>query len=455
MTDRTIARVTEHDEPPATERPRRPAWVKAAVAAVLAFELGAAALLFGTDRTAPQPPATAPKPPATRPRTNAAADAAARRDADVRALLDRRATAIRKRDRHAFAATLDPTRQQFVRGQLAMFDALDDVPIAAWRYDLDPEGALTPTTYAIEAWAPVVTLRYQLAGYDDEPPAVPQSFTFVRRGGVWLTASDSDYDADPQRRTGRELWDFGPVAVAKGTHSIVLGHDGNAALLRDVARLADAAVPRVTKVWGTEWAQRVVILVPFTQREMSTILGGDVDLTRIAAVAVAELPGDTGNRPVGNRIIVNPLNFRKLGTNGRRVVLTHETAHVATRDASRPGMPTWLVEGFADYVGYLGTGLSPRAICQELSRDVRAGRVPAALPADDEFDGGNTRLAQAYEASWIATRMIVERVGEAGLVAFYVEAGRTDVETAMRTALRTTPETFTKAWRSYLRSTLG
>jgi hypothetical protein len=170
---------------------------------------------------------------------------------------------------------------------------------------------------------------------------------------------------------------------------------------------------------------------------------------------VAELTGDPGQRPVGNRIIVNPANFRRLGTNGRRVVLTHETTHVATRDASRPGIPTWLVEGFADYVGYLGTGLGPRAICQELATDVRAGRAPASLPRDDAFTGGNARLAQAYEAAGLAARLVVERAGEDGLVELYERAGTDGIATALHEVLGTTPEAFTKAWRDYVVSTLG
>jgi hypothetical protein len=455
VTDRTIAGVQPGGEAEAG-RPRRPAWLKAAVGAFLAFELVAAAVLLGgkdrTDGTAPP----APRPAAARPRAEAPRADAVRERADaVRRLLDTRARAITRRDRHTFARTLDRTRPRFVQSQLAMFDALAAVPVSAWHYDLHDDGDVTPTTYGVEAWAPRVTLRYRLTGFDDEPPAVPQFFTFTRRDGGWVTASDSDYDTDPHRRTGRELWDFGPVAVARGSRSLVLGRPGQATLLRDVARLADAAVPRVTKVWGTRWSQRVVILVPSSQREVSRILGDDTDLSRIAAVAVAELPGDTGERAVGNRIIVNPQTFRRLGTNGRRVVLTHETAHVATRDASRPGIPTWLVEGFADYVGYLGTGLSPRAICQELAADVRAGRAPVNLPADDAFSGANDHLAQAYESSWLAVRMIAERVGEQGLVRFYDAAGRDGAETAMREALGTTPDTFVRAWRNYLRTTLG
>lgn len=447
-----------------TPRPARPRWLKAAAAAVVAFELVAAAVLVGTEhsrqvRHAAGPAATAgPTASATpRQRSDAADRAAARRAQDVVALLGRRAAAIRGRDRAAFTATLDPTQPAFVQKQLRMFDALRAVPLASWRYDLADDGALgTESPYlrryaatTADVWAPVATLRYQLRGFDATPTAVRQFFTFVERDGRWLTASDTDFPGD-ERKTERDVWDFGPVAVVTGSRSLVLGHPGHTSLLRDVARQVDAAIPRVSNVWGTNWSRKAVVVVPETQRELAAILGDGTDLSRIAAVAVAELPSDAGSHPVGNRVIVNPPNFRRLGANGRRVVLTHEVTHVATRDATGTDVPTWLVEGFADYVGYLGTGLGPKAICQELAADVRAGRRPTELPNDTDFAGTNPRLAQAYEAAWLAVRLIADRVGRAGLVAFYRAAGQTDLTDAMSTHLHTTPATFTAAWRSYV-----
>jgi hypothetical protein len=446
----------------------RPRWLKAAVAAVVAFELVAAAVLVGTEHTRQVRHAARPAPtagptvsPTPRQRSDAADRVAARRAQDVAALLGRRAAAIRGRDRAAFAATLDPTQPAFVQKQLRMFDALEEVPLASWRYDVEEDGALgTESPYlaryatgsgtaGTDAWAPVATLRYQLRGFDATPTAVRQFFTFVERDGRWLTASDTDFPGD-ERKTARDVWDFGPVAVVTGTRSLVLGHPGHTSLLRDVARQVDAAVPRVSAVWGTAWSRKAVVVVPETQRELAAILGDGTDLTRIAAVAVAELPADAGSHPVGNRVIVNPPNFRRLGANGRRVVLTHEVTHVATRDATGADVPTWLVEGFADYVGYLGTGLGPKAICQELAADVRAGRRPKELPADADFAGTNPRLAQAYESAWLAVRLIAERVTNAGLVAFYRAAGETDLAAAMSAHLHTTPTTFTAAWRSYV-----
>ncbi|HVF03607.1 MAG TPA: hypothetical protein VNA20_02085 [Frankiaceae bacterium] len=441
------------------EQPRqpRPRWVRALVVGLVAFEVVAGAALVarsGTERTrtAPAPPAT---PAPSQSHQGSADRSQALRTSAVEDLLQRRAGAIRTRDRAAFAATLDRRQAAFSKRQFAMFDNLKDVPLADWRYELDPsDTAPAPTDYATDAWAPRVTLRYRLAGFDPVPAASDQFFTFVRRGGAWLIANDADYDATG-RRTARELWDFAPVVVVRGARSLVLGHPGRHALLRDVARHADAAVPRVSAVWTARWPERVVVLVPDSEAEIASMLGDVGDLSRIAAVAVAELPGGSDDRAVGNRIIVNPPNFRRLGNTGRRVVLTHEVTHVATRDASGTGLPTWLVEGFADYVGYLGTGLSARAISQELAAEVRAGRVPTALPANAEFDGANERLAQAYEAAWLAVRLVAERAGQDGVVRLYRRAGTEPLPGVLEDITGMDVPAFTAAWRDYVRRTLS
>jgi len=441
--------------------PRRPRWARALVAGFVAFELVAAGVLVARDTDDPvtttgaKPASAGPTP--DRPRQGAADRSAVVRANAVTDLLERRARAIRRRDRTSFTATLDVTQRAFVTRQLKLFDALAEVPLAEWRYDLVTADEATPPQRkygAAETWAPRVTLRYRLTGYDTSATAADQYLTFVRRGTRWLVADDADFDEDG-RRTARDIWDFGPVSVVRGVRSLVLGHPGQHSFLRDVARHADDAVPRVSRVWGTSWSRKVVVVVPATDDELGAIIGDDGDLSRIAAVAVAELPGDTGNRPVGNRVIVNPPNFRRLGNLGRRVVLTHEVTHVATRDDSAVGVPTWLVEGFADYVGYLGTGLSARAICQELAADVRAGRAPRQLPHDGDFDGGNDKLAQAYESAWLAVHLVVERAGEDGLVDLYRRAATRPLPEVLKDVTGLTVERFLVQWRAYVKATLG
>jgi hypothetical protein len=379
------------------------------------------------------------------------------RDRAVRALLDVRAAAIRDRDRAAWLSTVDPDNEAFQAQQGRLFDALADVPLSDWTYRLDADSARPASVDLDEKrgkgwWAPAVTLTYRITGYDDAPTIEPQRYTFVPRDGAWFIAADDDF-AEIGRDTTRGLWDSGRVVVVRGRSCIVLGHPSSRSLMRRVATSIDAAVPRVTAVWGTAWGQRVVALVPSTQDELKRIVGGNGDYSQIAALATAELKDlSSGYHPVGDRIVINPPTFAKLGSLGRRVVLTHEVTHVATRTASGPEAPAWLVEGFADYIGYRGVRVPYSASAAELRSAVRRGRTPTALPADDAFDGNNKNLAQVYEEAWLAVSLLVEQHGREGLLRFYRAVGRADASpTALNDAFRrmwgTSLAEFTEQWR--------
>lgn len=406
----------------------------------------------------PAPPVEPPPSAATEPVTDAS------RAAAVTRLLDARAAAVLRRDRDAFLATVDAASPEFRTRQASLFDALATVPLRSWAYDVDERDAAPPTDaldarYRTAYWRPSVTLRYALDGVDDRPTAERQGLTFVARNGRWLLASDTDR---PDRPTPRGLWDNGPVVAVRGTHSLVLGHPGQDALLRRTATEADRAVETVTAVHGRDWPRRVAVLVPDTVPELAAVLGEAKDLSAIAAVATARLDGpEDATVPVGDRVVLNPSTFPTLGASGRRVVLTHEVVHVATRRVTGPAAPVWLVEGYADHVGYTGAGVAVTSAARELTEDVRAGRLPAALPRDADFAGTNPALPQAYEGSWLACELIADEYGRAALRRFYLAVGagtgRSDavVRTAMRDVLGTTPEDFTRRWQEDLRRRLG
>jgi hypothetical protein len=250
------------------------------------------------------------------------------------------------------------------------------------------------------------------------------------------------------------------VVAVRTRSSLVLGHPGALATMRAIAAVTDAGVPHVSAVWGTDWTQRVVVLVPATQTELGQIIEEGNDLSQIAAVATAGLAG-TGSGPVGERIVINPPNFAKLGAIGRLVVLRHEMTHVASRALTSGSTPTWLAEGFADYVGYLDSGVAIRDAGRELAVDLRKGTVPTALPADEDFSGTNTALPQVYEMSWLACRLIAARTTQAGLVRFYrdVSAEGGDAQSAVAAVLQRqlhlTMAQFTALWRSYLHQQLS
>ncbi|MFD8915477.1 hypothetical protein [Streptomyces sp. NPDC059575] len=360
--------------------------------------------------------------------------------AQVQRLLDRRATALLGHDEHGWAAT----------GTRTAYPRLRALPLASWTYKVTAVRR-TGTGAAADA-----ELRYRIAGYDTAPAVTRRTLTLGRAAdGGWYVTADA-----PARSAGRQLWDEGTVTAVRGAHSLVLGTGASAAELRGYARLADRAVPAVTGAWGTGWARRVVVVVPPTLDGMAALLGSPASEYRgIAAVTTAET-GTAEDTPA-DRVIVNPEAYGALGDLGKQVVLTHETTHVATRAATTPATPLWLSEGCADWTGYLGTGRTPAEIAPELARAVREGHTPDALPADRDFGftSDPTRLAQSYEAGWLACRMIADRWGEPRLRAFYRAVGAHGrragaVEEALKRVLGTTPAEFTAQWQRYTRDQL-
>jgi hypothetical protein len=422
-----------------------------ATAGVVAYnEVGSDAGL----RTAERPKATAGSPaPST------SVDPSRARLVAVQAMLDRRAAAISHRDRESFFATVDPDAPRFVQSQHRMFDALASVPYRGWTYKLTDASPfqLSATRQAelgTGAFTGKVTARYRIDGYDHTAARLDLYYTFRQHDGHWYIAADTDGDSAGYL-TQRQLWDFGPVTVVRGEHSIVLGQGSKASLERHASE-ADAAVPRVTRVWGTEWEQKVVVLAPDSQARMAALLGAPAGkYAQIAAITRAEstMPTDVG---VADRIVINPAIWAKLSRMGRRIVMAHEITHVATRTSTNTWTPSWLSEGFADYVGYLGTDVPADVAARELLREVRLDGAPRALPSDKDFDVQSDDLAAAYEKAWLACRLIANQQGQSKLVAFYREVGtfggtRTaNLGAAFDGVLGTTAKRFTVAWRDYL-----
>lgn len=386
-------------------------------------------------------------------------DATGRDGQAVQRLLDRRAAAIRERDADAFLATIDGSSARYRAEQRRVFTNLAAVPLRSWTYHLVDTGGFTPSLGEGRRIAARVELRYRLSGYDTAPVVAEEYLTLARRDGRWYVASDDGEERG--RRTSVQLWDQGAVTAVRGERSLVLGVGQDRRRLREVAAGADRAVTALRKVWPHAWAGRVVVQVPASLDRMAALLGASAGGYRgIAAVTTGEVGG--GHGAAADRVIVNPEAYQILGDFGRRVVLTHETAHVATRAATTAATPLWLSEGFADWVGYLGTGRTPREVAPELARSVEAGRLPNALPGDGAFNfGGKAEsLSQAYEEGWLACRLIAQKWGGEKLVEFYRAVGESSrrqgaVESALREVLGTSLDEFTALWRKYVASELG
>ncbi|MDT4916571.1 MAG: hypothetical protein QOH89_1271 [Pseudonocardiales bacterium] len=394
--------------------------------------------------------------------------------AQVRELLARHGTAVLHRDRSAFAADLDPAEQAagFRVRQQQMFANLARVPLGGWSYHLegrtDSSGAEAAAGRKFDTGALIarVSLQYALRGVDPIPTQHDLWLTFVRHDGRVVLAAD-DSLAQAGGRSWQGPWDFGPLAVRRGAHSLVLFHP-SAAGTADVASTAaaveaivDAAVPAVSAVWGQDWTQDVAVLVPASQPELLAEAGESADAAlTVAAVAVSDGQDPVTGGVYGQRLIVNSDALAQLSDIGRQIVIRHEVTHIASAAATSAASPTWLIEGFADYVGNLGSGQSAATVAAELTADVRHGRVPAALPTPDRFSTPG-QSAQAYEGSWLACRLIAERAGQDGLVRFYKIVGASPessddaVATGLRKVLHESTAEFVAQWRDYLTAQLG
>lgn len=388
---------------------------------------------------------------------------------EVAALLRARERAVRERDLRAWMATVDPGAVAFRQRQRQAFANLMRLPVQTLRYRPLPRSEGQPVAPGAGSVPYVVTYRF--AGYDRSVATTRTVFTYVRREGGWLIHSDTDRVShtghldgadrgDGAGRTdgaGRALatipapWELGiPVRAVEGERVLVVGADGSR--LHRWALQADKAVRAVDRVWGTRWSRGVVVLVPRTQQQLERLLdvpAGFYD--RIAAIAIA-LDSPSSERPP-QRVVVNPALLGDAAPADRRVILTHEMVHVATRSYAAQE-PIWLAEGFADYVAYLHVDIPVVVGSGGLLGAVRAGELPDSLPVRSDFHPRRGQLARAYWGSWIAARLIVEEHGRPALVSLYRRLHRdaeVSVDRVFREELGTSRAGFVRDWRAELR----
>ncbi|MTE18692.1 hypothetical protein F0L17_05990 [Streptomyces sp. TRM43335] len=388
--------------------------------------------------------------------------------AAAQAVLDRQADAVRGGDAGAYLATVDPRAEEYRADQRRVFRNLARLRFDHWSYrvtavggdafplpDADGGGGTrgAPRRLAVRA-----ELRYRVEGYDPVPVRDVEHLTLTRRAGRWYVSGDDGGEPRGQRST-EQPWEQGELTVVRGERSLVLGSGRPEADLRALAEDADRAVPAVEAVWPEDWPRRVLVLAPASVERLAGLLGGEPSSYQgIAAVTTGEAGG--GGRTPAERVVVNPETYWLLGEDGRRIVMTHEVTHVATRAHTTGSTPMWLSEGFADWVGYRGTGRRPTRVAPELTAAVRGGETPRRLPTDEDFDfaGDAERLALAYEGGWLLCRMVAGRWGEEKLVELYLATGRAGegtVDFAVREVLGLDVTELTERWRAYLGRELG
>lgn len=391
-------------------------------------------------------------------------DQASRSDA-VTDLLHRRAQAVLTHDEQAFLATIDPkAAPEFVTTQRRLFANLAGVPFDTWGYRVHADDSLDLTGLpdtgpADELWAPAVDLRYALRGADLVPTDRSMGYLFARHGDIWYLRSDTALDG-LGRRTWRGPWDFAPCVVTTTEHGIVLSHPGSEPMVERLVRELDSSVAAVSELWPTSWSQRVALLLPDSPGEMRALVGPDFPVESVVAVAVADRVDNKTRTVAGQRVVLSPSGIRALSVASLRIVLRHEITHLAARADTVDGSPIWLLEGFADYVGYRDSGVTLAEGAPDLAKRVRQEGPPTALPEDRAFRSNGSELDLAYQQSWSLARYIADRYGEPTLIAVYRKlagagpVSATETDAMLRELLGVDRAALVEGWRSYLREAL-
>jgi hypothetical protein len=302
---------------------------------------------------------------------------------------------------------------------------------------VDEEGPLDPDG----AWSAAVDATWAFAGFDLAPARAEVLVSFVAEDDrVALTSFGGGDRHSP-------VWLDGPVQVRRTQRTLVLV-EGSGAEADGYARRATAAVPVVRRVLP-RWKPRLVVEVPASAAGLDRALDADPgEYANIAAVTTTADGSLAPDSPV--HVFVNPDVFGGLRPQGAQVVMSHETVHVAT-DAARSAMPLWLLEGFADYVALRDVDLPITTTAGQIIKQVRQDGPPRRLPGAAEFDTTTAHLGAAYEAAWLACRVLAGDGGETALVRFYdaVNHGRS-VGAALRTSFGLTRQELTRQWRERL-----
>lgn len=355
------------------------------------------------------------------------------------ALLER---AIR-RDDPAAAASLaapDDSAGQALLAALVDNASAIDLSEVSLRY-IDESGGLD----ADGSWPAEVAVTWRYAGFDQAAARTEVTMRFRETGSAVVV---SGIGADALRTP---VWMSGPVQVRRTVQTLVVAASGLP--IGRYAALAVRAVPVVAEVLPA-WKPRLVVEVPPDRTALERALGVDPGYYSQIAAVTGSADGSTApGSPV--HVYVNPDVFNALGPSGQKVVLDHEATHVAGNGPTSRA-PTWLIEGFADYVALRNTELPLTKTAAQIAEQVRRNGAPKALPSPADFDPRRPHLGAVYESAWLACVTLADRGGEVALTRFYTAVSKgADVDLTLGADFDWAERDLVLAWRARLLRLLG
>ena len=295
-----------------------------------------------------------------------------------------------------------------------------------------------------DAWVGIVATSYRLSA-DTGPTQMEVAVTFTREGGTVRIAAIGGHG----HRSA--LWLDGPVTVRHRGPVWVIDADKSSA-----GRFLGYGVTAVRQVRMVlpRWRGNLILEIPADEPQLNSVLDADASTyLDIAGITTTADGSQAPRSPI--HVFMNQAVFGNLKRRGAQVVMTHETTHVATR-APLTDMPTWLSEGFADYVGLDHSGVPVRTAAAQIIRRVRAHGLPKRLPTSTDLAPTAGGLGATYEEAWTVCRYLGDTYGETRLVAFYQDvSGGTPPARAFRTHFGVGQAHVIAGWRAWLGNLAG
>jgi hypothetical protein len=384
----------------------------------------------------------APGAAATTPRDQALVD-----------LLTRHTAAVKAKDQNAFLADIDKSDATLLGRQQTVFQNLMKLPLADFAFRLSPgddyDGQVPAdlrTRYGSSVRAPGVTITYQIADVDSGPVAVPWVPVVATVNAHWLIVGELASDKALPAGVGGQAWDGGAITVAHSARVVGVfsntGRDNPQKLLT----LAEKALDRVAVVRPGGWAGKIFVIAVRDKKVFDAYFGDNPErVKQVAAIAVPHYSEvhDWVNSPkyAATRILFNPDELSEdqgqLGDD-----LTHEFTHAAMAPVTSGWTPTWLVEGFAEYVSYNKQQIS----AELLKKALKDAKTVDLEPGDEFYDDPLN-----YLTGWLACRMISEKFGQAKLIELYEGFQTTGNEDNVIDKILGIPRTeLIRQWQAYV-----
>lgn len=238
------------------------------------------------------------------------------------------------------------------------------------------------------------------------------------------------------------LWLSGEVTVGgTDTVPVVTVTTGDGPGVPDAAALSAVGQAQVSALTGA--TARAAVIAPSSADAAAALLGRPRDALGSVAGVATNLAGS--GVPV---VVLNPAEFARMDPRGSQIVVTHELTHALTGVVGTTA-PTWLVEGFADWVA-LHDDTAPLATSAgALLTQVAQSGAPEALPSDEDLAGPTS--GAAYQGAWLSLVVLArEHGGDAAVLQVYrAVVGGTALADALA-SVGTSVEELTAQWRDYL-----